>query len=473
MTNELWRLDATDVADGIRSGRFSAREVVASCVDRMRALNPRLNAVIDDRGDEALVAADAADAAVKRGDVLGPLHGVPITIKTNIDVTGQPTPNGLPALADNIATGDSAVVANVKRAGAIIIGRTNAPELSMRFTTYNPLNGLTVNPWNSDASVGGSSGGAGCATAAGFGPLHHGNDIAGSLRAPAMCNGVTTIKPTQGRMPAFNPSATSERGVLAQLMSSQGFIGRSVADVRLGTRVMAEHDPRDPWWVPAPWDGPALPTPITVAVTTNAHGYPAHAGVMELVDRTAGFLSDAGYRVIEVEPPPISEPAATWFTAGITELKLTLDATVRKHGSTELQDVFDAYYDMGTILDLAGYRQEFSERTRMMREWSVFLHDQPLVLTPYFMRPTFAWNEDAKGPAAVRDLFDSAIYSYGLNLLGLPAGFVPIDLVDDLPSGIQIVGRRYREDVVLDAMAVVEARAGRLVDRLWARECSG
>lgn len=97
---------------------------------------------------------------------------------------------------------------------------------------------------------------------------------------------------------------------------------------------------------------------------------------MELVDRTAGFLSDAGYRVIEVEPPPITEPAATWFTAGITELKLTLDATVRKHGSTELQDVFDAYYDMGTILDLAGYRQEFSERTRMMREWSVFLNDR-------------------------------------------------------------------------------------------------
>jgi amidase len=469
MNNDLWRLDATDIAQGIRAGRFTARDSVESAVERMRALNPHLNAVVEDLGDEALVAADQADAAQKRGEPLGPLHGVPVTIKVNIDVTGQPTTNGIPAFANVIAPGDSAATANVKKAGAIIIGRNNAPELSMRFTTYNPLYGRTLNPWSDDASPGGSSGGAGAAAAAGFGPLHHGNDIAGSLRAPAMCNGVVTIKATQGRIPAYNPTASSERGVLAQLMSSQGFIARSVADVRLGTRAMAQPDVRDPWWVPAPWDGPMLAAPITVAVTTNTHGYPAHAGVMALIDRTAGFLSDAGYRVVEVEPPPITEPADLWFTAGITELKLTLDATVRTHGTAELQDVFDAYYDMGTIVDLEGYRRDFSERTRMMRDWNVFLHDHPLVLTPYLLRPTFDWNEDGKGAAAVQDLFRSAIYSYSINLLGLPAGFVPIDLVDGLPSGIQIVGQRFREDIVLDAMSAVEARAGRLIDQLWNR----
>jgi amidase len=171
-----------------------------------------------------------------------------VTIKVNIDQEGQATTNGLPAFANLIAPGDSPVVRNLRRAGAIIVGRTNTPEVSMRATTVNPLHGRTWNPWHSDASPGGSSGGAGAAAAAGFGPIHHGNDIGGSLRFPAFANGVATIKPTQGRIPAFNPSATAERGLLSQLTSVQGAIARTVADVRLATRVMAGADPRDPWW---------------------------------------------------------------------------------------------------------------------------------------------------------------------------------------------------------------------------------
>src|SRR2546428_456250 len=135
---------------------------------------------------------------------------------------------------------------NRRRAGAIIIGRTNPPELSMRVTTVNPLHGRTWNPWHPDASPGGSSGGAGVAAAAGFGPIHHGNDIGGSLRFPAFANGVVTVKPTPGRGPAFNPSATAERGLAAQLVSGQGTIARTLSHLPLGNRVMAAGDPRDP-----------------------------------------------------------------------------------------------------------------------------------------------------------------------------------------------------------------------------------
>ena len=181
-----------------------------------------------------------------------------MTIKVNVDQEGQATTNGLPAFANLIAPGDAPIVRNLRRAGAIIVGRTNTPELSMRATTVNPLHGRTWNPWHPDASPGGSSGGAGAAAAAGFGPIHHGNDIGGSLRFPAFANGVATIKPTPGRVPAFNPSATVERGLLAQLTSVQGAIARTVADVRLATRVMAGGDVRDPWWVPAPFDGEPL-----------------------------------------------------------------------------------------------------------------------------------------------------------------------------------------------------------------------
>jgi amidase len=256
-------------------------------------------------------------------------------------------------------------------------------------------------------------------------------------------------------------------------MSTQGAIARSVADVRLGTRVMAHGDPRDPWWVPVPFEGEPLERPVRVAVTRNGHGYRVHPGILELVDRAAGHLVDAGYDVVEVEPPPVTEPARGWFTAGITEMKLTLDPVVRSAGSTDLQAVFDRYYAMGEILDLAGYRAMLSERTRMVREWCVFLDAHPLVLTPFLMRPTFDWDADIATATSTEELFSAAIYSFGTNFLGLPAGVVPMDLVDDLPSGVQLVGRRFREDTVLDAMAVVEARSGRLVDRLWARESAG
>ena len=464
---DLWRLSATELLDGYARGAFSCAEVVADVVAHVHARNPSLNAIVVDLGEDALHAARAADEARGRGEPLGPLHGVPATIKQNIDVAGQPTPNGLPALKDNVAPDDSAVTANLRRAGAVFVGRTNVPELSMRFTTSNPLEGRTVNPWSPDASPGGSSGGAGAAAAAGFGPLHHGNDIAGSLRVPAWCNGVATIKPSQGRLPAFNPTSATERGLLAGLMSCQGILARTVSDVRLATRVMAQRDPRDPWWSPAPFDGPPLPAPIRVAVTTNPHGYPLDERVASLVDRAAALLADAGYAVDAVEPPPITEPARGWMSAGITEIKLTLDESVRRHGSDELGAVFDAYYDMGELLDLAGYRAVLSDRTRMMRAWSLFQEEHPLVLAPLLMRPWFPWDYDAQGPAAVRDLFDSAIYSYGVNFLGLPAGVVPVDLVDGLPVGVQLIGPRYREDLVLDAMEAVEARAGWDLDRLW------
>ena len=143
-----------------------------------------------------------------------------------------------------------------------------------------------------------------------------------------------TIKPTHGRVPAFNPSATVERGLLAQLTSVQGAIARTVADVRLATRVMAGGDSRDPLWVPAPFDGEPLERPIRVAVTRNSHGYPIHPGISQLIDRSADYLRNAGYEVVEVEPPSIMEPARGWFSVLLTELKGTLGPLIDQSGAT-------------------------------------------------------------------------------------------------------------------------------------------
>jgi amidase len=469
MSDDLWRLSAVEIASGIRARDFSCREAVTSVLTRIDRLNPSLNAITVDCREEALADAARADQAVSRGDPLGPLHGVPVTIKENVDQRGWATPNGVPAFADLVAAEDSPVVANLRRAGAIMVGRTNTPEFSMRATTDNPLRGRTRNPWREDISPGGSSGGAGAAAAAGFGPIHHGNDIGGSLRFPSFACGVATVKPTQGRVPAFNPTATAERGMLAQLMSVQGTIAREVRDVRLGTRVMAEGDPRDPWWVPAPFEGAPVARPIRVAVTRESHGYPLHPEIDAAITRAAAWLADAGYAVDEVPTPPILDAANGWFDVATYEIRMTLDPLARQHGSETVQRIFDWYYTLGHMVDADGYRRGIADRTRLTRTWSVFLDRYPLVLSPFLMRPTFPWNYDAESEANTHDLFRAAIWSVGVNYLGLPAGVLPVGMAGDLPAGVQIIGRRYREDLILDAMEEIERRAGVMAHKLWKR----
>ena len=446
-------------------------EAAQSVFERIDEKNPALNAIVVEDRAATLQAAAAADAAVASGAELGPLHGVPVTIKINVDVEGRANSNGIPAFKDNIAPGNSPVVQNLLNAGAVIVGMTNTPEFSMRATTSNPLFGLTHNPWGERLSPGGSSGGAGAAAAAGFGPIHHGNDIGGSLRFPSAACGVATVKPGQGRVPAYNPSAQVERGLLSQLMSVQGVICREVRDVRLGTQAVINHDPRDPWHVPMPFAGPALGAPIKVAYTKNAHGYPMHPEVVENLERAAGILSAAGYQVEEVEPPPVKEAADAWFSVALLEIKLTLDPLAREVGSETIQGVFDAFYQMSEMVDLEGYFFGVAERTRLVRDWNVFLAEYPLVLTPFLMRPTcdYDYDETYEG---VKDLFGAAIYSFGLNYVGFPAGNIPAGFAGGAPCGVQIVGRKFREDLILDALQTIENEVGVMAHSLWAREVS-
>ncbi|MDE0052115.1 MAG: amidase [Rhodospirillales bacterium] len=473
MNQELWRRSAVELAAMIRSREVSCVEVTEAVLGRIARHNGRINAIVVDCGEDALRAAERKDREAGDGTTPGPLHGVPVTIKENIDVAGQATPNGLPAYADVIAPDHSPVTRNLLGAGAIIVGRTNTPELSMRATTDNPLRGRTLNPWDEEASPGGSSGGGSAAAAMGFGPIHHGNDIGGSLRFPSFACGLATVKPTLGRVPAYNPSAAAERGLLAQLCSVQGVMCREVRDVRLGTRVLAGGDARDPWWVPVPFDGPALAPPIKVAVTCETHGYPINPQIVAGIERAADVLSDAGYAVERVETPSIMKPAQAWFDVLASEIAHFLGPAAREHGSATIRAIFDHYQRVGNPVDAAGYRQGIADRTALTREWSVFLDSYPLVLCPFLMRSTYAWDYDAQGFEQVKDLFRSAIYSTGINYLSLPAGVVPIGFADGLPAGVQIVGRRYREDLILDAMETVEASVGILAHELWRREEGG
>jgi amidase len=192
MAENIWRWSASETAAAIRAGRITCSQAVEAAIDRLRAVNGRVNAVTLDLSEPALAAARRADEMAKSGVALGPLHGVPVTIKENVDQTGLPNPNGIPDFEKTIAPDNSPVVANLMKAGAIVVGRTNTPEFSLRWFTDNPLRGLTHNPWKEGVTPGGSSGGAAAAVALGIGDIAHGNDLGGSLRYPAYACGVAT-----------------------------------------------------------------------------------------------------------------------------------------------------------------------------------------------------------------------------------------------------------------------------------------
>jgi amidase len=470
----LWQLGAAALAARTRAGDVTAEAAVGAAVARMRAVNPRLNAVVVDTGDAALERARALDRARAAGAVPGPLHGVPVTIKINVDQAGQATSNGIPALKDFIAAADAPLVARLQEAGAVVIGRTNTPEFSFRADTDNPLHGRTHNPWGRHVSAGGSSGGAGAAVMAGMGALAHGNDIGGSLRFPASANGAVTVKPGLGRVAAWNPSQTAERGLLAQLMSVQGLIVREAADLHLAMPVIIAPDPRDPWHVPLPWRGAPVERPIRVGWTEATWGFDLHPDVAAALRAARAALADAGYAVERIDPPAMPEAAVEGYRALMTEVSHLLGPDIDRLGSDTLKAIFVQNYAMAPPWGMDDYLRALARRTGYVRAWSVLLERYPLVLTPFLPQPFFTPGRDAEGAEGLREALGSALWSYAMNYLGLPAGNLPARLAEvpgrgPVPVGVQIVGRRWREDLIVDAMVAVEDRLGRLAPELWRR----
>ena len=471
MSDPIWQWTATRTAQAIRAREVSALEVTRAHIERMQAVNPRLNAVVVDLSDEALAAAEEADRTLARGDEPGPLHGVPITVKINVDYRGQANSNGVAAMKDLIAPSDSPVVGNLRRAGAIVLGLTNTPEFSLRAVTDNPLHGLTLNPWDAAITCGGSSGGAGAALAAGIGALAHGNDIGGSLRWPAHCNGVATIRPTLGRVPAHNETASAERPIAAQLFSVQGPMARSVADLRLGLEVMRQGDARDPWWVPAPLAGTGPDGPLRIGVAPVSADMGPDQEVMAVIRKAAEYLAAEGHVVEEIEVPEFEEGWDNWFNLLMAEVRTLQEEAMRAVASPDFNRVLDYYLAHARELDLPGYMQALAERSRHIRNWSLLLERYPVILAPVAVQKTFGAREDLEGPERVLAMWrDAGRYIGTMNHLGLPSAVVPVGLAYGLPVGVQLVASRFREDLALAAAEAIEKHAGPLVRHLWARE---
>lgn len=467
-SSPIWQWSARDIVAATHDETVSVSEVTEAALERMDQANPALNAVVESLADEARAQAKALDSSTAPK---GPLHGVPVTIKINVDQKGHATTNGVAAYKDVIAPDDAPVVRNLKTAGAVIIGRTNTPEFSFRADTDNSLYGRTNNPWGAHLSAGGSSGGAGAAVASGIGALAHGNDIGGSLRFPASANGAVTVKPGLGRVPAWNPSQKAERGLMAQSMSVQGLIARNAADLHLSMPALIGTDPRDPFHIPLPWRGPALEGPIRVAVTRDDFGFGLHPEVGAALDKAARALSNAGYAVEEAEPPLAHETADIGYRTLLSEVRAMMGPDIAEHGSPIVNTIFEQYYDAFPPFEGDELLRMMAKRTYYAREWARFLEDYPLVLTPFLLTPFFTAGRDTEGPDGVREVLGQAHWSFVMSFTGLPAGNISTHIAQ-LPSGpqpigVQIAGQRWREDLIVDAMAAIEQSIPPACETLW------
>jgi amidase len=460
---DLWQWSAGHLTKAIRARQISSREAVESCLARNVEVHPRVNAVVDLLAAEAFADADKADAAVRAGEPLGPLHGVPVTVKINVDFAGRATTNGVAAFKDLTAREDSVPILNLRKSGAIIFGRTNVPAFSTRYFTDNDLYGRTLNPHDPTRTPGGSSGGAAAAVAVGIGPIAHGNDRAGSIRYPAYACGVAGLRPTIGRVPDFNPSNSEERGVSSQLTNVQGPLARTVADLRLGLAALAAFDPRDPWWSPAPLDSATIEEPAKAAIFVSL---PDVEIVAAAVRTAAGRLEDAGYIIEEAVPPRFLEAAASFWTLLMTEERAASSderaassSGIAQFGDEAVKRARASTRAYAQMLDFDAHIKTLAARTTILREWLLFLQRYPVLLMPVSWQRPFPIDADQHGDEPMRRLIDALRPLLVPSILGLPGLAVPTGLVDGVPMGVQLVASRFREATCLRAGEIIEMRA--------------
>jgi len=449
---DLWRLSAAEMASLIRSKKVSAKEAATAALARLDAVNPKINAVVDHKPAEVLAQASAIDAAIGRGEDPGPLAGVPVTVKVNIDQEGFATTNGLKLQRDAIAKSSSPVIDNLRKSGAVILGRTNCPAFSYRWFTTNLVHGDTKNPRDPGITPGGSSGGAGAAVAAGIGHIAHGTDIAGSIRYPAYACGVHGLRPTMGRIPAFN-AALPERPIGPQISAVSGPLARTIGDLRIALAAMSGKDARDPWWVPAPLEGP--PMPKRVAMCLNPDGLDPVSEVKAAVADAGKRLERAGWIVEEIaNTPPLREAAdlqtKLWLGDGY---EAQLEAAEREG-------------DPGALACLRGNRAKvhpfdlsraLTRRATLTREWLAFLEKYAVLLMPVSGELPFPDQLDRKDAASFARVWHAQLPQIAIPFMGLPGLTVSTGLVGRVPVGVQLVSGRYREDLCLAAGEAIEA----------------
>ena len=461
---ELNFLSAAAMAEGIRHNKFSATELVEAHLARIQKLNPKLNAFVQVDTEGALCQARGADEDLRRSEKLGPLHGVPITIKSSIEVKGLRAESGTKLRAGFVATRDAPLVSRLRNAGAIILGTTNTPELLMAWETDNLLYGRTNNPWDLARTPGGSSGGEAAAIAAGCSAGGVGSDGGGSIRVPAHFSGICGLKPTPGRIPATGHFPTSV-GPFA-LLGVVGPMARTVADLKLLFEVMQGPDDGDPSAAPVPvrWPAHADVKNLRVGYFEEDGRTPVSEETRAAVRTAAEALRRAGFDVRPFRPEGLEQARDVWWQffgmAGAMLLGPMIKG--READLSPILKQFSSWVAAGTPHTAQSLLDNWILRDVLRMQIFEQMRDYPVLLCPVAAIPAFrhgerSWEINGK---TVRYL-DAWSYTEWFNLLGSPAAVVPVGRSSEgLPIGVQISARPWQEELVLAVAETVEKECG-------------
>lgn len=458
-------LTACQAAQAVKDGLVKSIELVDGLLDRIGKDNPAINAVITLDTAGARRQAQAADQAIERGEPVGPLHGVPITFKDSFETAGMRTVSGYPPFANRIPTEDAPPVARLRKAGAIILGKTNLPTLASGIQTDNPVFGRTNNPWDLTRTPGGSSGGAAAAIAAELSYLELGSDIGGSIRIPAHFCGVYGLKCTGGRVSGKGHLSSPKRLVVPKgweallQLGSMGPLARSIDDLRLAFPILAEPG------TPGLELTPVKPlTELRIAWTDDFGGAPLEGESRRLLQGFAGQISQAGGHV-ECRPNAGFDYEEAWFVAGaclgaintlfqppvMRQIRRLIGPVLSRSGRTSLQRGLysGASLRSQTVLDMLKKREALIEQCeRFLTGWDAWIC--PVFPTPAFThrKPDAPVEVDGQ---PVPQLLANLLHSVIFNVTGHPVVTLPIGLTaQGLPVGVQVVGRRWQELALLN-----------------------
>jgi len=457
---ELCDLEAVELRRLIGAGQISPVDLVESCIARIETVNPAVNAITATAFERARAEAREAEAAVRRGDALGLLHGLPIGIKDLSETHGLRTTYGSPLFADNVPVADERVVAVLRQAGAIVLAKTNTPEFGAGANTRNEVFGPTRNPFDLRLTCGGSSGGSAAALACGMFPLATGSDLAGSLRTPATFCGVVGFRPTPGAIP------TETRSHGWSPLSVDGPMARTVADAALLLSVMVGDDVRDPLslgFEGEPFrrlDAPDLGR-LTVAFTEDLGFAPVDHRVRSAFRAARQALEPAFGRRAEftVDMTGVDQAFASLRAVGfVAAHREKVEATPNQVGPNITANV-----TAGLALGLRDVAEALTVQTRVLRAADAFLATVDVVICPAAAHPPFPWEDwypAAIDGAKLSSYFHWLALAYGPTLAALPSVALPFGRdAAGLPFGLQIIGRRRGDRAVLRAARAIEAWA--------------
>jgi Asp-tRNA(Asn)/Glu-tRNA(Gln) amidotransferase A subunit family amidase len=461
---ELTFLSAVAMAEQIRQKKLSPVELVEAHLARIQELNPRLNSFVQVDVEGARRQALAAEAAVRRGDDLGVLHGVPLSIKSSIEVAGLRWEAGTNLRAGIVAERDAPLVARLRQAGAIVLGVTNAPELLMAWETDNLLYGRTNNPWDLSRTPGGSSGGEAAAIGAGMSAGGVGSDGGGSIREPAHFSGICGLKPTPGRIPATGHFPVSV-GPFA-LLGVVGPMARNMNDLRILFEVMQGPDDGDPSAAPVPvrWPGKDELKRVRVGYFEDDGRTPVTPETRTAVRTAAEALRRAGFQVEPFRPEGLEHARKLWWKLFGIAGGMVL-GPMTKGREADLSPILKEFLS-GVAAQPPHTGQSLLETwiERDVVRMQVFaqMREYPVLLCPVASIPAFrhgerSWQVEGK----TVKYFDAWSYTEWFNLLGTPAAAVPVGKSPEgLPIGVQIVARPWQEELVISVAAALEDQLG-------------